>query len=191
MVQRCSWLSHYPVDALMTQYHDEEWGNPQDETDQDLFEMLSLEIFQAGLNWRIVLHKRLNLRQAFHQFDIGRVADMTADEVELLLQDTGIIRNRMKIEATIHNATCIQSIQETFGSFSNYIWHFTQQSVVNHQVTDYDAIAAKDALSERVAKDMKKRGFKFTGPVTIYAFLQSIGIINDHEVGCDFNLDNV
>lgn len=185
-VTRCQWVANYKPSSTMTAYHDVEWGHPLRDNDQLLFELLTLEIFQAGLSWEISLNKRPGLKRAFNDFDIEAVSQMTADDEETLKNNSEIIRNRLKIAATINNARAIQQVQTEFGSFSDYMWHFTQEQVIDHHITDIGLIPPQNKLSQLVAKDMKKRGFKFAGPVTIYSYLQGMGVINDHEQNCDF-----
>ncbi|CCF23771.1 DNA-3-methyladenine glycosylase I [Leuconostoc citreum] len=189
-IARCAWASGSKTTPLMMTYHDLEWGHPLKDNDSLLFELLTLEIFQAGLSWEIVLKKRHHLKKAFWSFDLESVAKMGDDDVYRLCQNADIIRNKQKILATIHNAKVIQQIQTSYGSFSNYIWHFTENQVIDHNIQIPAEVPSKDALSEYISKAMKKIGFKFTGPVVIYAYLQSIGIINDHESNCTFKYHN-
>ncbi|MFT8323797.1 DNA-3-methyladenine glycosylase I [Oenococcus sicerae] len=170
----------------MIAYHDEEWGRPS-HNDRDLFELLSLETYQAGLSWEIVLKKRDAFRHAFFNFDIAKVAAMQS--IEPLLLDSSIIRNRLKLAATVNNARAIVKIQQTYASFDNYVWHFVDGQTIDHHIENMAEIPAQNQLSQIVAKRMKQDGFKFTGPVTIYSYLQAVGVINDHEVGCAFNPD--
>jgi len=183
---RCQWVAKYEVDNVMTKYHDQEWGKPLRGDDQQLFELLTLEVFQAGLSWEISLKKRPGLKLAFHNFDITQVSQMTEKNAIALKENPNIIRNGLKISATINNAHAIKRVQDEFNSFSNYIWHFTNNKIIDNQITTNQDVPAQNALSQAIAKDMKKRGFKFTGPVTIYSYLQGIGIINDHEKNCSF-----
>lgn len=189
-IMRCQWVANYRPSDTMTAYHDVEWGHPLRHDDQLLFELLTLEIFQAGLSWEISLNKRPGLKQAFKNFDIAAVSEMTAADELALRDNPNIIRNRLKIAATINNAKAILTVQKDFGSFSDYMWHFTDHAVVDHHVTDMALIPAQDSLSQQVAKDMKQRGFKFAGPVTIYSYLQGMGVINDHEEMCSFKYHN-
>lgn len=169
----------------MRAYHDHVWGKPEHD-DAKLFKMLSMECFQAGLSWAIVLKREKALEAAFEGFDARKVAAYDEAKVDQILTADGMIRHRGKIEAVIHNARCYQAIQREFGSFDAYIWGYTEGKVIDHRFTDSAEIPAKTGLSERIAKDMKKRGFKFLGATTVYAFLQSIGVVNDHLVDCDF-----
>lgn len=186
-MQRCVWIENYKPNALMTAYHDEEWGQVFVGTDQQLFELLTLEIFQAGLSWETIMNKRANFSAAFANFDITTVAQFTAEDFNRLMQDAGIVRNRLKIQATIHNAQTILALQARGVSFVDYMWAFTDGQVIDHQIQHMADVPAQDALSQQVAKQMKRDGFKFTGPVAMYSFLQGMGIINDHEQSCAFN----
>lgn len=179
-MQRCSWcLGH----DIYERYHDEEWGVPQHD-EQKHFEFLLLETMQAGLSWLTILRRRENYRLAFSGFDPKRVALYSQAKVEELMQDSGIIRNRLKIEAAVNNAKMFIEIQREFGSFDKYIWGFTDGQVVKNSWKALIELPATTDLSDRVAKDLKKRGFKFVGSTTIYAHLQAIGVINDHLVTC-------
>lgn len=165
-------------DELMQRYHDEEWGKPcRDE--QKLIEMLILETFQAGLSWKTVLHKREAFRNAFDDFNIERIAAYPPEKIEELMTAPGIIHNRRKIEGMVSNARCIKDIQREFGSFSNYLWHFTK----NHTIIEAITVTTDD-LSDDVSRDMKKRGMKFVGSITIFSYLQSVGIIYSHPEDC-------
>ncbi|MBM3401490.1 MAG: DNA-3-methyladenine glycosylase I [Bacteroidetes bacterium] len=178
---RCAWCG---ADPLYVRYHDEEWGKPVYD-DQTLFEFLILESAQAGLSWITILRKRENYRKAFANFDAQKVADFTQDDVERLLQDRGIIRNRLKIKAAISNAKLFLKIQEEFGSFSDYIWGFLpdKKPVIN-KLRNQHELQARTALSDLISKDMKKRGFKFFGSTICYAHMQATGMVNDHIEGC-------
>lgn len=179
-ITRCEWIKDKP--DYYVEYHDNVWGKPE-YNDQKLFKWLSLEIFHIGLSWQLVLSKYENFTEAFDQFDVQKVAAYGNDKVEELMEDEGIIRYRRKIEATINNAKRFLAIQEEFGSFSDYIWKFSDHKQV---VKTSDEYLTKSVLSDQVTKDLKKRGFKFIGSVTMYSFLQAIGIINDHDLDCDF-----
>ncbi|WP_294975242.1 DNA-3-methyladenine glycosylase I [uncultured Leuconostoc sp.] len=185
-IVRCQWVAKYEVANDMTKYHDQEWGRPLRDDDRSLFELLTLEVFQAGLSWEISLRKRPGMKLAFHDFDVLQVSQMTEKEALDLKTNPNIIRNGLKILATINNARAIKRVQDEFNSFSNYIWHFTKNKIIDNQITTNQDVPAQNALSQVIAKDMKKRGFNFTGPVTIYSYLQGIGIINDHEENCSF-----
>lgn len=178
---RCPWLDISKPDYV--DYHDHEWGVPVYD-DQLLFEFLTLESAQAGLSWYTILKKREGYRRAFHGFDVNKVAMMDEQDIERLMTDDSIIRNRLKITATINNAKRFIEIQQEFGSFSNYQWQFVGgKPIVNHldKLSDYPAIT--DA-STAFAKDLKKRGFKFLGPTTVYAHMQACGMVNDHSNHC-------
>lgn len=178
---RCEWCGN---DPLYMQYHDEEWGREVTD-DKKMFEMLVLESAQAGLSWITILRKREGYRKAFADFDAEKVAAFTDEDAERLLQNDGIIRNRLKIKATITNAQHFLEIQQEFGSFCNYLKSFLPNGkpIVNH-FKDLSEIPASTELSDRISKDMKKRGFKFFGTTICYAHLQSVGYVNDHLVDC-------
>ncbi len=164
-------------------YHDKEWGVPV--FDDDLFfEHLVMEVSQAGLSFYTVLKKRENYRAAFDNFDYRKISAYTSEQIEVLMGNRGIIRNRKKIEAIIHNAKVFQEVQEKYGSFSAYIWNFTDGKQIIHAYGNDEDIPAITPLSERVSKQMKEDGFKFVGPTSMYAFLQATGIVNDHLVTC-------
>jgi DNA-3-methyladenine glycosylase I len=179
-MNRCSFCQGNP---LYEAYHDLEWGSPQT-NDQKLFESLVLETFQAGLNWLTILRKREAFRAAFDQFDVEKVAAYDDEKISSLLNDTGIIRNRSKINATITNAKAFQNIQRTHESFARYLWSFTDGRIIHNRPRTLDELPSQTALSEKLSKDLKKQGFSFTGPVVIYAFLQANGVVNDHAVDC-------
>lgn len=181
-VTRCNWANG---DAVMMAYHDEEWCQPSYD-DTYLFELLNLEGAQAGLSWRTILHKRAGYRDAFFQFDISACANLTDEELEDIILNGAIIRNKAKVKAVRTNAIAVQKVQEEFGSFASYMWHFTDGLVVDHQLKEDSEMPSKDELSERVSKDMKKRGFKFVGPIIVYSYLQAIGVLNDHVKTCAF-----
>lgn len=180
MKRRCNWVSD---DPLYIAYHDEEWGVPVRDDDR-LFEFLMLETFQAGLSWITVLRKRENFRKAFDGFDYKKIAKYSEEKIQSLLEDAGIIRNKLKVRATVSNAQAFMKIQKEFGSFSDYIWAFTEGKVVkNAWIVEADC-PAKTPLAEKISKDLKKRGFKFVGPTVIYAQMQATGMVNDHRVDC-------
>ena len=183
MQNRCTWVSD---DALMIAYHDQEWGRPCYD-DQTLFELLSLETYQAGLSWRTVLHKRAAFRTVFANYDLATVAAFTAADVENLLTNTAIIRHRQKLMATVANARAILAVQKQHGSFHEFLWSFVDGQPQDHQVTDYQALPSANALSTRLSKQLKQLGFKFVGPVTVYSFMQAAGLVNDHEITCDWH----
>lgn len=180
-IRRCGWCGN---DPLYIRYHDEEWGKEVND-DQAMFEFLVLEGAQAGLSWITILRRRENYRKAFAGFDAGQVARFTPEDVQRLLQDTGIIRNRLKIEATITNAQAYLALQKEFGSFCAYLRSFLPEGkpVVNHWKT-LSEIPAATPLSDAISKDMKKRGFKFFGTTICYAHLQAVGYVNDHLIDC-------
>ena len=175
---RCSWAN--PKNPLYIRYHDEEWGVPVHD-DQRLFEMLLLESFQAGLSWECVLNKREAFRRAFDGFDLERVCAYGEEKIQSLMEDAGIVRNRRKILAAIQNAKVFLSIQDEFGSFDSYLWGFTGGQVILN--TD-DTPHTHTELSDRISKDLKRRGMNFVGTTIIYSFLQATGVVNDHELAC-------
>lgn len=173
--KRCSWCNMN--NPLYVDYHDNEWGVPEHD-DQKLFELLMLEGFQAGLSWETILNKRENFRAAFDNFDLSKVADYRQDKINELMQDKGIIRNKRKITAAVKNAKVFQEIQNEFGSFSDYIWGWTNGKVI------FENDKTNSELSDTVSADLKKRGMTFVGTTIIYSYLQAIGVINSHEDGC-------
>lgn len=178
---RCKWVSE--SDPLMAEYHDKEWGFPL-RNDKKIFEFLCLESFQAGLSWRTILNKRKNFEKAFAGFDPLKVAKFTKKDFNRLMNDKGIIRNRMKIEAAINNASRFLEVKKEFGTFSKYMWGFVNnRPIVNtiKTIKDYRPINDEAILW---AKDLKKRGFKFIGPTTLYAHMQATGMVDDHMSGC-------
>lgn len=177
---RCRWGTD---GAKMMRYHDEVWGVPEFD-DRKLFAKLILDMNQAGLSWRTILNKWENFEQAYEGFDIAKVAAFTPAKIAELMQDPGIIRNRRKIEAAVNNAQKVLLLQEEFGSFSEYLWGFTDgQPQINHWQQEAE-VPAHTPLSDAISKDLKRRGFKFIGTTVIYAFLQAVGIVNDHTVDC-------
>ena len=180
MIRRCSWCGS---DPLYVAYHDNEWGVPEHD-DRKLFEMLVLEGAQAGLSWLTILKKRDNYRRAFHQFDPARIACYGDRDIDRLLKDSGIVRNRLKIEAAIRNAHGFLQIFSEYDSFSAYLWAFVGGTpMINNRQTLAD-IPAQTPESERMSKDLKKRGFNFVGPTICYAFMQAVGMVNDHTTDC-------
>lgn len=173
------------VSEKYLQYHDTRWCKPE-HRDRELFAMLVLEGMQAGVSWGLILDKEENFRRAFDGFDPETVAAYDGQKIELLMQDKGIIRNRRKIEAAIANARAFLAVQKEFGSFDRFIWGFTDGKTIDHHLSDVRDMPAKDELSERIGKEMKKRGFRFVGPTIIYSYLQGIGIVNDHWEQCDY-----
>ncbi len=178
---RCSWCGDNP---LYVAYHDEEWGVPVHD-DRILFEFLILEGAQAGLSWITILKKRENYREAFADFDPAAVARFNKRSVEKLLKNEGIVRNRLKIEASVSNAKAFLEVQEEFGSFDRYIWDFMPKGrPLQNKFRTMGEIPAKTELAETISKDLKKRGFRFVGPTIIYAHMQATGMVNDHVVDC-------
>ena len=173
-IERCSWAGD---DEIYIRYHDEEWGVPTHD-DKELFEMLVLESFQAGLSWITILKKRENFRKAFDGFDVEKVARYGEDKVEELRQNEGIIRHKGKISSAINNAQIFIEIQKEFGSFDEYIWGFTDGEIIKAE------FKTESELSKNISQDLKKRGMKFVGPTIIYSYLESIGIIDNHQENC-------
>ncbi len=177
---RCGWCEG---DALYEAYHDNEWGIPVYD-DDTLFEFLILETFQAGLSWITILRKRENFRNAFNDFDYKKIALYKQNKIDALLQDAGIIRNKLKVNATVSNAQAFIKIQEEFGSFNKYIWGFVDDKPIKNKLKYYKDAPANTPLSDAISKDLKKRGFKFVGSTVVYAHMQATGMVNDHEIGC-------
>ncbi len=179
-ITRCGWSDKYTV---MTEYHDREWGVPlRDET--RVFEMFSLDCFQAGLSWVTILNKREAFLKAFDRFEIDKVAVYDAKKIEELLANPGIVRNRLKIPAIVNNAKLAQAARKEYGSFSEYIWNFSKGKTVQNHWKNLHDIPVISTVSDAMSKDMIKRGFKFAGSTICYAFMQSIGMVNDHLVDC-------
>ncbi|MDA7952003.1 MAG: DNA-3-methyladenine glycosylase I [Pirellulaceae bacterium] len=176
---RCQWASG-DLDVL---YHDQEWGVPVHE-DRKLFEFLTLEGAQAGLSWTTVLKKRENYRRLFDNFEIAKVARYSEKKIEQLLTDRGIIRNRLKVTSTVDNAKAVLKIQKEFGTLDEYIWRFVGGQTIVNRWKSMEEIPASTPLANEMSKALKKRGFRFVGPTICYAFMQAIGMVNDHEVGC-------
>jgi DNA-3-methyladenine glycosylase I len=179
-IYRCAWAGTNP---LMVQYHDEEWGQPVHD-DRALFEMLILEGAQAGLTWQTVLNKRQSYRKAFHGFDTRKIARYGPKDVMRLLANPGIIRNRLKVLAAIQNAKAFLQIQKDFGSFDAYIWQNVGGKPINHKIKTVGDIPVTTRESDAMSRDLAKRGFKFVGPTICYAFMQAVGMVNDHEIKC-------
>ena len=178
--KRCAWPTK---DPLMIAYHDEEWGVPLHD-DQKLFEFLILEGMQAGLSWSTVLHKRENFRKVFHNFDAAKVARYGQRQIQRLLADPGIIRNRLKIQGAINNAQRFLEVQKAFGSFDAYIWQFVGGKPIRHRFKSLSELPATSSESDALSKDLKQRGFKFVGSTIMYAHMQATGMVNDHTVSC-------
>lgn len=170
-------------DVLMRDYHDREWGVPLHD-DRRIFEFLILEGMQAGLSWRTILHKRENFRGAFRGFDPVKIARFSGRDVNRLLSDTGIIRNRLKILAAINNALLFLEVRREFGSFDKYIWNFTGGRPINSRLRSFKEMPVTTPLSDRISKDLKVRGFKFVGSTVVYSHMQATGMVNDHLVTC-------
>ncbi|MET0945794.1 MAG: DNA-3-methyladenine glycosylase I [Flavobacterium sp.] len=177
---RCKWSVGIDI---YEKYHDEEWGVPVYD-DQKLFEFLILETFQAGLSWITILKKRENFRNAFDNFDYKKVAQYPENKIQELMQDAGIIRNQLKIRAAVSNAIAFMKVQDEFGSFSNYIWKFTDGKPIINNLKNLSEIKATTPLSDEISKDLKKRGFKFVGSTVVYAHMQATGMVNDHVEEC-------
>jgi DNA-3-methyladenine glycosylase I len=180
MKKRCAWSEKTTHEET---YHDEEWGVPVHD-DRLLFEMLTLEGAQAGLSWSTVLNKREGYRKAFDNFDWNIIINYSDDKIQDLILDKSIIRHRLKINSVVTNAKAFIEIQEEFGSFDAYIWSFTNGKVIQNNWKDFTDVPAKTDLSDKISKDLKKRGFKFIGSTICYAFMQAIGIVNDHTTDC-------
>ncbi len=179
-INRCQWPGD---DPLMIKYHDKEWGVPL-HNDRKLFEFLVLDAFQAGLSWRTILHKRANFKKAFAGFDPFKIANFSQKDVNRLLKDAGIIRNRLKIQATITNAQAFLKIKQEYGTFDKYIWQFIGPKPIVNKFAKISEIPAKTAISDKMSLDLKAKGFKFVGSTICYAFMQAAGMVNDHEISC-------
>ncbi|OCA80456.1 DNA-3-methyladenine glycosylase [Chryseobacterium contaminans] len=177
---RCGWCEK---DDLYRKYHDEEWGRPVYD-DETIFEFLILESFQAGLSWYTILSKRENFRQAFDHFDYKKVAVYSDQKIEELMNNSGIIRNKLKICAAVTNAQQFMKVQEEFGSFSKYIWGFINGKPIDNKPKALSEVPATTEISDRISKDLKKRGFKFVGSTVVYAHMQATGMVNDHIETC-------
>ena len=180
IIQRCHWVNN---DQIYIDYHDHEWGIPLHDDDQ-LFELLMLEGFQAGLSWITVLKKRDNFRKAFDNFEALKIVKYDEKKVEKLMQDSGIIRNRLKIQGVVTNARLFLEIQQEFGSFNQYIWQFIEGQVLINQWDNPNQVPVSTPISDVMSKDLKKRGFKFIGTTICYAFMQASGMVNDHLINC-------
>ncbi|CAA7386063.1 DNA-3-methyladenine glycosylase I [Chryseobacterium fistulae] len=177
---RCGWCEK---DDLYRKYHDEEWGKPIYE-DKMIFEFLVLESFQAGLSWYTILAKRENFRRAFDHFDYKKIAQYSDEKIQELIQNPGIIRNKLKILATINNAQKFIEVQKEFGSFSKYIWGFVNENPIDNKPKTLGDVPATSEVSDLLSKDLKKRGFKFMGSTVVYAHMQATGMVNDHVENC-------
>ncbi|ELY2009403.1 DNA-3-methyladenine glycosylase I [Flavobacterium psychrophilum] len=180
MKNRCSWCLS---SNLYKEYHDAEWGKPVYD-DQTLFEFLILETFQAGLSWITILNKRENFRLAFDSFDYKKIATYSVAKQEQLLQNAGIIRNKLKVKSAVTNAIAFIKIQEEFGNFSQYIWGFVDEKPIDNKPKTLKEVTATTAISDALSKDLKKRGFKFVGSTVMYAYMQATGMVNDHVEDC-------
>jgi DNA-3-methyladenine glycosylase I len=178
-IRRCTW----PKTELEVAYHDAEWGVPVHD-DRTLFEFLILEGAQAGLRWSTILKKRDNYHRAFAEFDPDRVARFSAPRVERLLADPGIVRNRLKVESTVSNARAFLAVQREFGSFDAYVWRFVDGRAIHNSPRSLHDIPAKTRESDTLSRDLRQRGFRFVGSTICYAFMQAVGMVNDHTVGC-------
>ncbi len=178
--ERCSWANGREI---YEKYHDEEWGVPLHD-DRLLFEFLTLEAFQAGLSWLTILNKRTNFEKAFAGFDYEKVAKFDDKDFDRLVNDAGIVRNRLKITAAINNAARFMEIRKEFGSFDKYIWGFVGGKPIDNEIKEMSDIPAKTKLSDEISKDLKSRGFKFVGSTIVYAHMQATGMVNDHAVTC-------
>lgn len=177
---RCAWCEK---DDLYRNYHDNEWGKPVYD-DATIFEFLILETFQAGLSWYTVLAKRENFRKAFDNFDLMKIANYSEEKIAELAEDAGIIRNKLKIKATVTNAQAFIKVQEEFGTFSEYIWGFVDGKPIDNQPKTLSEVKATSPISDALSKDLKKRGFKFVGSTVMYAHMQATGMVNDHVTNC-------
>ncbi|MBI4228382.1 MAG: DNA-3-methyladenine glycosylase I [Deltaproteobacteria bacterium] len=180
MITRCEWVWY---DPLLTEYHDREWGVPVHD-DKRLFEFLVLDAFQAGLSWSIILRKRENFRRAFSDFNPLKIAKYKKSKIDGLLQDSGIIRNRLKIESTVSNANAFLNVQKEFGTFDKYIWQFVNYRTIRNRWNSIKELPAKTEESALMSRDLKKRGFRFVGSTVCYAFMQAAGMVNDHVINC-------
>lgn len=178
-MNRCEWAK----DPIMIDYHDKEWGTPQHD-DTRLFEMLILEGAQAGLSWSTILKRRQSYRQAFDNFDPHKVSKYSKQEIKRLLANKGVIRNPLKIESAINNAKAFLAIQKEFGSFDKYIWKFVNYTPIRNRFKKLSDVPSSTPLSDKISADLKKRGFSFVGTTICYSYMQAIGIVNDHVVGC-------
>lgn len=177
---RCDWANGHELDE---QYHDEEWGRAE-HNEQKLFEMLLLESMQAGLSWSTILKKRETLTKAYDQFDYTKIAEYQQEKIDSLLEDPGIIRNKLKVKAAINNAKIFMQIQEEYGSFDQFIWAYVDGKPIKNRWATINEVPASTELSDKISKDLKKKGFKFLGTTTVYAFMQATGMVDDHLAYC-------
>lgn len=180
MKQRCFWVTD---SKLYQDYHDKEWGEPVYD-DETLFEFLILETFQAGVSWITILNKRENFRKAFDNFDYQKIAKYQENKFNELMQNAGIIRNKLKIKSAITNAQLFMEIQKEFGSFSKFLWSYVDDKPVINTFKSREEVPATSKISDKLSKDLKKRGFKFTGSTIMYAYMQAVGMVNDHTTDC-------
>ncbi|WP_026776783.1 DNA-3-methyladenine glycosylase I [Polaribacter sp. Hel_I_88] len=180
MKQRCFWVTD---SKLYQEYHDQEWGEPVYD-DKILFEFLILETFQAGVSWITILNKRENFRKAFDNFDYQKIAKYPESKFNELMQNAGIIRNKLKIRSAITNAQLFIEIQKEFGSFSKFLWSYVDNTPIINQFKSREEVPATSKISDKLSKDLKKRGFKFTGSTIMYAYMQAVGMVNDHTKQC-------
>lgn len=185
-IYRCEWAGSAPVYVA---YHDNEWGRPEHD-DRKLFEMLILEGMQAGLSWITILKKRENFRRAFDNFDPKKIAGYGDRKIAALLEDPGIIRNKLKINAAVANAKAFLEIQREYGSFDKFIWSYVDNTPIVNRPRTLADVPASTPLSDRISKDLKKRGFRFVGTTIIYSFMQAVGMVDDHVVSCFCHTDN-
>lgn len=178
----CPWPGK---DEKMITYHNEEWGVPSKD-DRYLFELLTLEGAQAGLSWKIVLDRREAYQEAFHQFDIDTCANLTDKELVQIKEETNVIKHQLKIDSVRKNARAVKEIQSQYGSFSAYLWAFVDNKPIDHELESVEEIPTQSDLSVRISKDLKKKGCSFVGPVTIYSFMQAVGMVNDHLLSCPY-----
>ncbi len=184
VTDNCTWPGD---DLLMQNYHATEWGRPAHD-DWKLFELLILEGFQAGLSWKIVLHKRENFRRAFDHFDAVKIAFYSEEKIQELMQDASIVRNQAKIRATVGNAQAFLRVQAAFGTFDAYIWQFTEGRTIENKIQTMSDLPSKSQISDAMSKDLLSRGFKFVGSTICYAFMQASGMVNDHFENCEYRL---
>ena len=177
---KCEWCM---CNDLMIKYHDEEWGTPLHD-DRKQFEFLMMEVMQCGLNWNMMIQKREIFRSCFDDFDYNKIVSYEEADIQRILKTEGMIRSRRKVEAIIHNAVCFLKLREEFGSFSEYLWNYSKGRSILYAGHQKGNIPARNGLSDTISKDLKKRGFKYLGPVTVYSHLQACGIINDHSESC-------